>query len=217
MSTGCGNFHATLDTFLPFNIGKIEFRKVQGFIKFGSSIDSCGFQSSFPFEEIYYFLKIFDSINIQSSDNCGFFHVLFGQKKTFETFFFGLYGNGQSSFDGLQTSVQRKFPHNNVLVNFVGLDLGRSHKNSDGESQIISRTLFSQIGRRHIDGNFLARHVVTVIFEGSCNSITAFLDGIVRQTHQMVTDSFIHIDFYGDGSRFDPKNGTSKNFYQHKK
>src|SRR5690606_37108185 len=107
VTAGSRNFHASFYAFLTFYITKIVFRKVKGFVEFVAGIDKGRLQRTTTFKKIDHFLKIFNTINIQSRNDSGLLYILFRKKKTFETFFLRFDCDWQRAAYGLQTAIKR--------------------------------------------------------------------------------------------------------------
>src|SRR5690606_38455721 len=148
-------------------------------------------------------------------NNGGLLGILDGRDKILKAFFARLNGNRQRTFYGLQLPIDGKLSHYDKLLMVVGLALLGSSKNAICKGEVVIGSFLAQIGWRHVDDDFLSRYLVTVVLQGSGNAEIALLDGIVRKPYQMIANTVINIDFYGDGSGFYSKDGTAENFSQH--
>ena len=46
-----------------------------------------------------------ETVNFKALNHCSLVSILVGQKNTFKTFFFGVYGDGKYPFDRLETAI----------------------------------------------------------------------------------------------------------------
>ncbi len=89
-----------------------------------------------------------------------------------------------------------------AVKGFIGNLLGGGH-NTNRQWQIIRRPLFSNIGRSHIDDNFMPGPFVTVHPHGRFDTLLALFHGIVGQAHHKKFDALRNIHLHGDGIGID--------------
>ncbi len=96
------NFQGSFDVLLAFDIRKIDLVVAAVVEKLIAGFNHHRFKAGMPVEDVGGFLQVVDAIHFDVVDNGSFSGVLFGQNETFELFFAGLNGNGQSTFDGAE-------------------------------------------------------------------------------------------------------------------
>ena len=156
-------------------------------------------------------IKYFNSTNDGS-----FTSVVIGQNESLHSSFFGFNGNGQCASHRLQMTIQRQLAHNIIITHLViTFDLLGSYQNSYRQIQIIGSSLLTNVGRRHIDDDFLTWDFEAIILQSSINSLLAFLDGTVGQTDKKETDARFNIHFYRDGYCHHTHQSTTMCLNQH--
>src|SRR6185437_14466008 len=164
MPAGSSDLECPFYVFLSAHFAEIAVVAGQAFIKFFAGINDFGSQLHIAVKKSGYLLYIFDAINFKVVNYSSLACVLFRQDKSLKTILTGLYGNGQSTFYGLQATIERKLAHNNVFVEIFVFYLARGGQYAYSDSEIISGTLFADISWRHINHHLLPRHSVITVF-----------------------------------------------------
>jgi len=153
-------------------------------------------------KESCYLTYTFHTINFEFVYNGCFACILFWQDKAFEAFFSCLYCYWQGTFYRLQTSVERKFSHNNVFIQVFINYLTRAGKYPKGYRKIICRAFFSDICRGHVDDYFLPGHTEIIGLQSGFNTLHRFAHGVIGQTNNQIerfgTATYIYFDGYGN-------------------
>jgi hypothetical protein len=84
-------------------------------------------------------------------------------------------------------AIQRKFTDDHGLIHAIGRNEHLHEQNAKRDGKIVSRTFFSDGCRGEIDNNTFAGIRKTAIFDGGLNTLTAFFDGLVRESHNIHT------------------------------
>ena len=153
-------------------------------VKFISCIYHRGGDSVHTFKQVHHFVDVLYSVHFHVIDNSRFPGILLRHYQTFVTFFSGLYGHGQCTFDGAYFSIQTQLTHDDVIFKRIAvLQLFCSTQQTNGHGQIESGATLADIGRCHIYHHTGAGHFVPVAFNGAFHPLHAFFYGIVGQAH----------------------------------
>ena len=198
MTTGSRHFQSTLDTLLPAYIGEIELKLLLAGIKFFPRVHDSRLQFTLSTHELDYLFDGRSPVHLQIIDYRSFSCILPGKDKALEALFPRFDGDRQHSFHRLQATVERKFSHQDELIHPGSIQLFSSSQYADSQRQIIGRTFFPDIGRRHIDHNTITGEFISAHLKGRDDTFVTFAYGNIGETDQKELDSLRTIDFNGD-------------------
>src|SRR5690606_13435034 len=137
MTTCSSDFESPFYIRLSADIGEVGCVIINILLKFGTGIDQRRLEPTPPIEKGDDFRKIFDPIYLQFADNSGLARIPFGEYNSFITLFFSLNGDGESTPDRLNATIERKFAENKVVGKLVNLQLSGSAQDGDRYCQIV--------------------------------------------------------------------------------
>ena len=100
MSACGGNFHRAFHVFLSLHVFEIK-QVIIGKCCHDLLIERNGREVFFLFQKSDHFTQMVETVNFKALNHCSLVSILIGQKNTFKTFFFGVYGDGKYPFDRL--------------------------------------------------------------------------------------------------------------------
>ena len=212
---GGRDLQGTLDVFLAFYIGKVQPGAVFVFVKQGLEVYVFGFGFVGAFEKGGNLFEGVHAVHFEAFHYGGFAGVLTGQDNAPEAFFLRLDGDGERSPDAFERAVEREFAHDHVVGGGFVRDLSRGGQDADGDRQVERCAFLAHVGRCHVDRDLFAWPAEAVGLEGGVDAVRGLLDGVVRQTDQVVPHSLRDIDLDGNGNGRDAFDGTSVCLYQH--
>ena len=119
----------------------------------------------------------------------------------------GLDRKGQHTPYGPQRSVERELAREHRRRKQLPAHLGHRGENPHGDRQVETRPLLAQIGRSEVHHDLAARHLATGILESRPDTLLALLDGVVRQSDQIESQTAPgEIDLDGHLHGVDPGN-----------
>ena len=181
MTTSCRNLHSTFHCLLPFYISKVQFIIVLVTIKLLSCIYFCGLNSiRMTVQKVNDLLHCICTINLQFVDDSSLANILLRHDKSFVTFLTRHYGYRQGPTNRQQCTIETEFSNHHKFLQTLSTNFTLGRHNTNGDWQVISRTLLLQVGRSEVDGNILNKKAVTAVLYGCHNSLIALLHCIVR-------------------------------------
>ena len=115
-----------------------------------------------------------------------------------------------------QRSVERQFAHDEIVGQARGLELPRCGEYAKSYGEVVGRSLFPDIGRSHVDDNFLSRIFEAAMVYGRAYALGALFDhGVGQSDHNELKSGLTqHLD--GDRYGINALERCSGKFYKHK-
>src|SRR5574344_443355 len=109
MPASCSNFQGPLYTFLSLHFTKVGSIIILVAVELLASIHNSLLQRSTTIKKLHHLSNVMDPINVQFVYHCRFTRIIHRQNQTLKTLFPSFYGNGKSTADRPQTSIQAQF------------------------------------------------------------------------------------------------------------
>ena len=215
MAAGGSHFKGAFHVLSTLYVGKVEVEVVLGGGGFSPGVDDGGGQLPVAVEEVDHLFDVVDPVDVQPVDDGGLSHVGTGHDESVEPLGPSQYGNGQRAAYGEYRAVEREFTHNHVAAEFLGRNLFGGGQDTDGQRQVVGRTLFSQVGRCEVDNELAVRKFVAVVLQGRAYAFVALFYGGVGQPYHVEVNALRTVYFDGYGQGVDALHGCSENFDQH--
>ncbi len=215
MSASTCHLKGAFHKFLAFDFGKIEIKRSRRAGKLCTCIYFSRCHVFSAVDKPGSLCQAVHTVNFKIIDHSGFADIGRRYNHTLKPHFPGLDSHRQNSFYGKQSAVKRQFSHYHVLPEPFGRNLTVGREHSYGYGQIVGRTFFSDIGRRHVYQDFpVWRHHLAFSY-GAHDSGVTFFHGSVCQTDNGELEAFAHRHLDGDGQCVNPLYCGSENFYKH--
>src|ERR1044071_5335010 len=128
--------------------------------------------------------QIRNGINIHAGNNCRLFRILLRQDQMLDRALTRQHRDRQCTLNRSHTTIERQFADAEIVNQIVRFgELTIRAKNSEGDWQIKTRALFSDVSGSEIDCRLLKRKEVTAVLNGSPDAFARFAYGGVRKTN----------------------------------
>ena len=157
-------------------------------------------------EVVNQFPECVDGINLNIRDQRGFGGIASRHEKALVAVLPCLGCHGEDAADVPDRAVERKFADDQGAIDAFRADLLPGDQHADRNWQVKKWTFLAHGSRSEIDRQRLAGIGEVGIFDGGINTLTAFLNGFVRQTdnrHVRLTRSVIDFHINNDALKTD--------------
>ena len=215
MAACTGNLECAFHVLLTFYIGEIVVEKSCRTGEFGTCVDDRRSKFRGSAQKVDDVGKTIDSVDSEIVDHGGFGGIVARHYHAFEALPARLYGHGQHAAHGAHAAVERQFAHNDVVRQGWSCYYFSSYEGGYGDRQIVGGSLFTNVGRRHVDSHRLSGQPVARLFECRAHPFMAFLDSSVRQTYYAVVYTPVDYSFDRHYYGINAADGGSVGFDEH--
>ncbi len=115
-----------------------------------------------------------------------------------------------------KASIERQFPQEHGVAN-IRTKLVRTHKDTNGDGEVVCGPLLLQVSRGEVDGYPFIRKAKAGIADGRAHALTGLLYGLIGQTHYLKRgESCGDVDFDFDERTVQSDYGTTHHPGEHR-
>ena len=217
MTTCSSHLQGALHTLLPFHVGKVLFKDVLLFVELLAGVHLHGLISQrVTIKEADDVDDSLHAIDLQVVDNSRFAHILLRYDESLELLGTGADGDGQSTTNGLQSTIESQFAQEHETLQATGIHLVHSCQNADCQWQVVARAFLLKVSGCHVDSNISDRKFETRIAKGRLNAVYTFAYSSISQSRQMELRATCHTHLDGDGLSLQTRDSCTESLDQHR-
>ena len=215
MSTSSSHLQGTLYAFLTTHIGKVEIKGVLVVVKLLTCINNGRFAILGTIQKGNHISDILHAVHLKLVYHSRFAHILLGNYQALKLLFACTDGYRQHTAYGFQFAIQAQLAYHHIILQciFCYLAVGSQYTNS--QWQIVATTLFTDIGRTHINCQIGCWGFITNILDSCANTVVTLFYCGVGQARQVKRSASCQINLDGYGGCFECGNGCTIGFNKH--